>query len=247
MDLGFHSRVAVVTGGSRGIGRATAKLLAQEGAIVAVTYHSDGATADSLVREIQDQGNQACAVQLHLESEDSIYGALRRISETYGRIDILVNNAFATKVSQDSRTSRHFWPALYYYNTQGPYHVIEAAVPSMRANRWGRIVNVSSVLAVDGIPGFAWYAAAKSALHGLTRSLSKELGPFGILTNVVMPGYTLTEQQPLRVSTRNLKQAAAQLPLRRFPTPEEVAQVIVFLASSANSVITGEIVRASGG
>jgi len=248
MNLGLHGRVAVVTGGSRGIGRATARLLAQEGAIVAITYHTNTSAAESLVHEIHDQGGQACAVQLHLEAEDSIYAAFESICARYGRVDVLVNNAFASKPAADTATSsRHAWQTLYWYNIEGPYHVIEATLPSMRANRWGRIVNISSVLAVEGIPNFGWYAAAKSALHGLSRSLSRELGPFGILVNVVMPGFTLTEDQPVRVSPHHIERVAAELPLRRFPTPEEVASVIVFLASPANRIITGEIVRASGG
>ena len=131
-------------------------------------------------------------------------------------------------------------------NLEGAHLAIQAVLPSMRRNQWGRIVNVSSAVAADGYPGAATYGAAKAGLHGMTRTLAKELAPYGILTNVVMPGLTLTES--VRQSMPEMVEQAAKLsPIRHVPSPEEVASVIVFVASAANTTINGEVIRANGG
>ena len=176
MDLGLRGRVALVTGSSQGIGRATAILFAQEGARIAITYRNNRYKAENVA-------------------------------------------ASAT----------------------------HAALGSMRRHRWGRIVTLSSGLAVRGAAGSTAYSAAKSALHGMTRALFAELAAEGILINVVMAGLTLTEGVKARMSPRSLEQAAKSSPLRRLPAPEEVASTIVFLASAANTTVNGEIVLSSGG
>jgi 3-oxoacyl-[acyl-carrier protein] reductase len=132
-------------------------------------------------------------------------------------------------------------------NTEGPYAAIQAAVRSMRARGWGRIVNVSSGIAVDGLPGAGPYAFAKAGLHRLTRTLSKELGPAGILVNVVMPGATLTERNLAWMPDAVRQHIAEQSPIRRMLPPEEVVPAIVFLCSAVNTALTREIIRASGG
>jgi 3-oxoacyl-[acyl-carrier protein] reductase len=139
------------------------------------------------------------------------------------------------------------WQRLMRTNIEGVYSVIQAVLPAMRAQAWGRIVNVSSVAAEDGMPGFAWYSTSKAALHGLTRTLARELGPAGVLVNAVMPGGTLTSSVIEQVPAAALALQARQLPTRKLPRPEDVASTIVFLASAANTTMTGEIVRASGG
>jgi 3-oxoacyl-[acyl-carrier protein] reductase len=253
VDLGLKNRVAVVTGSSSGIGKAAALLLAQEGARVAATYHTQRDKAESVVAQIRDGGSDALAVQLDLASLESVQGAMALVIDRWGHIDILVNNA----VDWGSRLPANMpafedvpadeWRALLRANSEGPYVAIQAAVPSMRARGWGRIVNVSSGIAVDGLPGAGPYAVAKAGLHGLTRTLSKELGPAGILVNVVMPGATLTERNLAWMPDTIRDRIAEQSPIRRMLPPKEVVPMIVFLCSAANTAVTGEIIRASGG
>lgn len=140
-----------------------------------------------------------------------------------------------------------YWRPLLQANLDGHFAVMQAVLPSMRARSWGRIVNVSSTIASDGMAGVPHYAAAKAGLHGLTRSLAKEVGSAGILVNVVMPGLTLTERNLEQIHEATREQYAQAVPIGRLLTPEEVAQPIVFLGSAANSSITGAVVRASGG
>ena len=170
-----------------------------------------------------------------------------------GAVEVLVNNAVAwgdigpweAPLFEDRAPAS--WRPVLEANVEGHYHAIQGVLPSMRARSWGRIVNVSSTVAADGLPGSGPYGAAKAALHGLTRTLAKELGPAGILVNVVMPGLTLTETNVERFSAADLEPIAAATPLRRLLRADEVAPTIVFLASAANNALTGELVRASGG
>ena len=259
MDLGFKERIAMVTGSSQGIGRATAVLLGQEGAHVAVTYHDQREKAEAVVEEIGRAGGEAMAIGLDLASDESIHAAARMVIERWGRIDILVNNAVQHGARPPWKRSPPWsvppfedvpaneWRPLLRANTEGHYAAIQAALPSMRAQHWGRIVNLSSGIAADGLPGSAPYAAAKAALHGLTRTLSKELGPAGILVNVVMPGLTWTEQSATRVPPAIRERVEQTSPLRRVLPPEEVVPMIVFLCSAANTAVTGEVIRVSGG
>jgi 3-oxoacyl-[acyl-carrier protein] reductase len=253
MDLGLAERVALVTGSSRGIGRATAELFGREGARVVVTYPHHRDRADAVVAAIRDAGGDACVVFFDLGSHESIRAAAEAVLARWGRIDILVNNAVAwgQRAPDQAPAFEHLpadeWRPLLRANVEGAFAAVQAVVPTMRERRWGRIVNVSSGVAVDGLPGAGWYAAAKAALHGLTRTLAKELGPAGILTNVVMPGLTLTERNAERLPAAVREQLARASPIRRLLPPEEVAPTIVFLCSAANAAVTGEVVRASGG
>jgi 3-oxoacyl-[acyl-carrier protein] reductase len=252
MDLGLQGRIALITGSSRGIGKATARQFAREGAYVAVTYHASAGPAEDLAADIVSGGGHAMAIPMHLEALDSIESAVNTIQSHWGRIDILVNNAFdfaSRRISNapdfDSVPPDE-WQGILRTNIEGPLRLTQTVVPLMRRQRWGRIVNVSSVLAEDGLPGAAWYSTAKASLHGLTRTLSKELGPTGILVNAVMPGLTATDRLAL-IPRDRLERIEQNLPIRRVVQPEEVADVIVFLCSSTNAVVTGEILRVSGG
>ncbi|HEY2105286.1 MAG TPA: SDR family oxidoreductase [Candidatus Binataceae bacterium] len=251
MELGLKDRVALVTGSSRGIGRATAELLAREGARVAVTYHTLRERGETVAAGIRERGGDAFAIQLDISSDRSIRDAVAAAVARWGKIDILINNAIhggerAVVQSLFEDVPDDQWRSLLRGNFEGAHVAIGAVLPHMRRQRWGRIVNVSSVVAADGFPGGATYGAAKAALHGLTRTLAKELAPEGILTNVVMPGLTLTEAVR-RSMPEAVEQAAKVLPIRHVPSSEEVASVIVFVASAANTVINGEVIRANGG
>jgi NAD(P)-dependent dehydrogenase (short-subunit alcohol dehydrogenase family) len=253
MDFGLQGRVALVTGSSRGIGKAAALSFGRERARVAVTYRDQRDKAEAVVAEIQQAGGDAMAVALDLGSIDTIQAAVRSILERWERIDILVNNA----VQWGSRPPWNAppfedlppdeWRAVLRANAEGPYAAIQAVLPSMRSIGWGRIVNVSSGIAVDGLPGSGPYASAKAALHGLTRTLSKELGPAGILVNVVMPGLTLKDDSPVRLPDAVREAVEKTSPIRRLLRADEVVPTIVFLCSAVNTAVTGEIIRASGG
>jgi len=253
MDLDMESRVVLVTGSSQGIGQAAALAFAREGARVGVTYHANREKAEAIVETIREGGGDALAVKLDLASTESIREAVARIIERWSRLDVLVNNAVSwgdrgpREMPRFEDLSSDAWRGALRANVEGHFDAIQAVLPSMRARRWGRILNVSSGIAVDGMAGAATYGAAKAALHGLTRSLSIELGPAGILVNVVMPGLTLTEGMTARVPATFLKERAKASPIRRLLAPEEVVPMIVFLCSAANTAVTGEIIRASGG
>jgi 3-oxoacyl-[acyl-carrier protein] reductase len=251
MDLGLKGRVALVTGSSRGIGRATAEIFGREGALVAVTYHNQRERAEAVAAGIRERGGEAMVTRLDITSDQSISDAVDAVTARWNRIDILVNNA----VHGSERTvvqglfenvPSEQWRDLLRGNFEGAHVAIMAVLPYMRRNRWGRIVNVSSAVAADGYPGGATYGAAKAALHGLTRTLARELAPEGILTNVVMPGLTQTEAV-LNSMPQLVEQATKVSPIRHVPTPEEVASVIVFVASAANTTVNGEVIRANGG
>ena len=249
----MRGRVALVTGSSQGIGRATAILFAQEGARVAITYRNNSDKAEDVAATVRAFGTEAVVVPFDLASEDSIRSAMASVVDRWGQVDILINNAVqwasegpADESPFDEQPFERL-RAQVRANVEGTLAATHAAVATMRRNQWGRIVTVSSGLALRGAAGSAAYSAAKSALHGMTRALFAELAPEGILVNVVMAGLTLTERVKASMSPRSLEQVASTSPLRRLPTPEEVASTIVFLASAANTTVNGELVLSSGG
>jgi 3-oxoacyl-[acyl-carrier protein] reductase len=248
MDLQLADRVALVTGGSRGIGRAAARLLAREGARVAITYRSSADAAAEVAAE-----TDGIAVPLDLSDPASIRSAVDAVLDRWGRLDVLVSNAMDPSgltlfpPTPFEELPAESWQPFLRANVDGPYAVAQAVVPAMRAQGFGRIVMVSGTSGVDGLPGAAPLTAAKSALHGLMRTLTKELGPAGILVNVVLPGTTLTEHIAaiLPAAGRAAREQAS--PIRRLLTPEEVVPAVAFLGSPANTGVTGELVRVSGG
>lgn len=253
MNTGLDQRVAFVTGSSRGIGSAIARSFAREGARVAVTYRNNRDQAEAVADAIRAANGEALVIFFDLASDDSIRDAANRILGEWGRIDVLVNNAvqWATRTMSDAPPFERLPPAEWREalrpNIEGAYAAMQAVLPSMRERRWGRIVNISAVIARDGMRGAGWYATAKSALHGLTRSLAREVGSDGILVNVVMPGPTLTEAVIKNRSEAVLEPYVRASPIARLLQPEEIASTVVFLCSAANTAITGEIIRASGG
>jgi 3-oxoacyl-[acyl-carrier protein] reductase len=251
MDFGLQGRTAVVTGSSSGIGRSTAELLGREGARVAVTYCTNERGAQEAVAGICAAGGEAFAVRVDLASIGSIRAGVAAVRERWGGVDVLVNNAVAWGLRTPAtappfeRLSPAEWQDGLRTNLEGTFAMVQAVLPSMRERGWGRIVSVSSVAARDGLAGAGWYSAAKAGLHGLTRTLAREVGTAGVLANVVMPGLTMTGPV-VTLPPAVHENASAASAIGRVLEAKDVASVIGFLCSAANTAITGQIIRTSG-
>ncbi len=239
-------RVAFVTGGSRGIGRATVLELARAGHPVGFCYSSDDAGAKETVALAAETGTRVTAVQADVSVTDDVDRAFDTLEGELGPVTVLVNNAGITRDGLVARMSDDQWQAVIDTNLTGAFHTIRRATRSMMKARYGRIVNVASVGGHMGNSGQANYAAAKAGLLGLSRSIARELAPRGITCNVVALGpivTAMTEGMPDDWRAR----AEAVVPLGRFGTPEECAAVIAFLCSDAASYVTGALVPVDGG
>jgi 3-oxoacyl-[acyl-carrier protein] reductase len=240
------SRVAFVTGGSRGIGRATAVVLAAHGHRVALCYSHDEAGADETLREIDKVGPPGLAVKASVEDTAAVDAAFTEIETTVGPVELLVNNAGITRDGLLVRMTDESWNTVVNVDLTGAFHTIRRAVPKMMRARFGRIVNVSSVVAHGGGAGQANYAAAKAGLLGLSRSVARELGSRGITCNVVAPGPIVTGMTEA-MGEEWLTGVGALVPLGRPGTPEECAAVIAFLCSEPAGYVTGALVPVDGG
>jgi 3-oxoacyl-[acyl-carrier protein] reductase len=242
----WREQVALVTGGSRGIGRAAAARFAQAGARVAITYRSRKPEAEALVEEISKSGGEAMALQADFAESTAPALAVEAVVKRWGRLDILVNNAGLTRDTLVMRMSEADWDIVLQTNLRAAFLCSKAALKPMLKQRYGRIVNVSSLAGVAGNAGQANYSASKAGLIGLTKSLAKEVGSRNITVNAVAPGFIATELTsglPAELLER-ARQAAA---IQRIGTPDDVAPAIVFLASPDASYITGQVLGIDGG
>lgn len=241
----MNGRVALVTGASQGIGRACALELAKAGANVALAARNASKLGE-VASEIEAAGGRAMPLEMDLASEDSIKSATKAIVAHYGKIEILVNNGGITRDNLMLRMKLVDWNAVLNTNLTGAFLLTQAVSSSMLKARWGRIVNISSVVGETGQAGQANYAASKAGLIGLTMSLARELASRNITVNAVAPGYITTPM----TDVLNEQQRAAmltQIPLDRAGTPEDVAHAVVFLASDQASYITGHVLDVNGG
>lgn len=241
----LDGRVAVVTGGSRGIGRAIARDLAAAGARVAVCYRQREAEARALVDELGGLP-AALAMRCDVANEEDVKAFMDHAAEALGPVDVLVNNAGIARDGVLVFMDNARWNDVLATNLGGPFLCTRAVVRGMMVRRWGRIINIASASADAALPGQANYAASKAGLVGLTRALARELAPHGVLVNAVAPGLIETEMlEGLKPAVRErLLQGVA---LQRAGQPEEVARVVTFLASDAASYITGQTIAIDGG
>src|SRR5580658_6556265 len=241
----LDGRIALVTGASQGIGRACALELARAGATVALAARNEAKLAEA-VTEIESAGGKAAAFTLDIASEESIKAAAKAVLERFGKVEILVNCAGITRDGLMMAMKRADWDDVLSTNLTGAYLLTQAVIRPMIKNRWGRIINITSVVGRTGQAGQVNYAASKAGLIGLTRSLAREVASRGITVNAVAPGFIETPMTAV-LSEEQTKAMLATVPLGRRGTPKDVAQAVKFLASDAASYITGHVLDVNGG
>jgi 3-oxoacyl-[acyl-carrier protein] reductase len=241
----MNNRTALVTGASRGIGRACALALAKAGARVAVAARQTD-KLEEVAGEIRALGGEAFVVPMDLSAPDSIKEAATRVAKEFGRIEILINNAGLTRDSLAMRMKREDWDIVIQTNLSGAFFTIQQVLPGMIRERWGRIVNIASVVGESGNAGQANYAASKAGLIGLTKSLAQEVASRNVTVNAVAPGFIETDMTAKLSDEQKVKIVEA-VPLRRIGTAEDVASAVRFLASGEASYITGHVLDVNGG
>ncbi len=241
----LKGRIALVTGASQGIGRACALELARAGATVALAARNESKLAETAA-EIESAGGQAAAFALDVASEESIKAGAKAILDRFGKVEILVNNAGITRDGLVLRMKRPDWDDVVGTNLTGAFLLTQALLSAMLRNRWGRIINITSVVGRTGQAGQVNYAASKAGLIGMTRSLAREVASRGITVNAVAPGYIETPMTAV-LDEKQREAMMGQIPLGRPGTDLEIAQSVAFLASDAAAYITGHVLDVNGG
>ena len=243
--MNLEGRVALVTGASQGIGHACALTLARHGASIAVAARNQQ-KLEELAAAITAAGGKAAAFPVDVSDEDQIKSAIKSAIAHFGKIDILVNNAGITRDQLVMRMKRADWDAVLTTNLTSAYLCIQNVIPSMLKQRWGRIINITSIFGQMGQAGQANYAASKAGLIGLTMAIAREVASRNITSNAIAPGFIETSMTAA-LSEEFKQSAVKQIPLGRVGTPEDIASAVTFLASDDASYITGHVLNVNGG
>ncbi|MCL5021015.1 MAG: 3-oxoacyl-[acyl-carrier-protein] reductase [Bacteroidetes bacterium] len=246
MPSTLEGKTALVTGGARGIGRAVVLELAKNGADVAFTYRSSGQLVESVVSEIGAMGRKALPIEADATSTASAAEVMGKVVAEFKRLDILVNNAGITKDNLLLRMSEDEWDLVISTNMKSVFNYTKAAARTMMGQRYGKIINLSSVVGIKGNAGQSNYSASKAGIIGFTKSIAKELASRNILVNAVAPGYIDTDMTAALTEDQR-KAVIDTIPLKRVAKPEEVAKVVLFLASPDSDYITGQVISVDGG
>ncbi len=244
--MGLEGKTALVTGGARGIGRAITLELARSGADVAFTYRSSARLAESLLADVKSLGRKAIGIEADATSTKGAAEVVEKVVSEFKRLDILVNNAGITKDNLLLRMQEEDWDAVMQTNLKSVFNYTKAAARTMMGQRYGRIINLSSVVGLKGNAGQSNYAASKAGIIGFTKSIARELASRNVLVNAVAPGYIETDMTAA-LTEEQRKAVTEAIPLKRVARPEEVARVVLFLASSDADYITGQVISVDGG
>ena len=239
-------KVALVTGGSKGIGQKVCLALANDNTVIAVGFHNDSAGAEKTVEIIIQKGLQAFAIHIDIGNSESVDSAFSDIEKESGVVSILVNNAGITKDNVLPRMPEDDWDSVLNTNLKGGFRATKRAIKGMIKNKWGRIIYISSVVGVDGNSGQSNYAASKAGIIGFAKSISKEVGSRNITSNVVAPGYIETDMTS--AFTEEQKEVILdKISIKRLGKGEDIANIVSFLASNESEYITGQVIKVDGG
>ena len=242
----LSEKIAIVTGGGRGIGRAISQRLAAMGAMVYINYVSGAGPAEETRKLIEDAGGRAAIVQFDVADGGAVQAAFKEVVAASGSIDILVNNAGITRDGLLARMKEDDWAAVLATNLTGAFNCVKAAAKPMMKKKWGRIVNISSVVGFAGNGGQVNYASAKAGLTGLTKSMAREFASRNITVNCVAPGYIVTEMTAAMTEDARVKMLG-EIPMGSLGTPEDVAGAVSYLVSEDGRYVTGQTLHVNGG
>ncbi len=244
--MSINGKTALITGGSRGIGRAIALRLAKEGVRIAVNYKTNEEAAQWVVNAVEEMGGEAIAVDADVSQSAEVEDMVKRVLDSWGSVDILVNNAGIIHDSLLMRMTEEVWDDVVNTNLKGTFNCTKAVLRFMVRQRWGRIINVVSVVGLEGNPGQSNYAASKAGVIAFSRSIAKEVASRNITVNAVAPGYISTEIVA-DLSPEFKELILSRIPQNRFGTVDDVANMVGYLASGEAGYITGEVIRVDGG
>ena len=244
--MSLEGRVALVTGGSRGIGRAIVECLAKNGAKVAFVYNSNSEAAESVVESLKADGCETMAIQADVRSKESADKVIADVVEAWGSVDILVNNAGIIRDGLLATMEAQQWQDVIDTNLTSVFNFCQAATRQMMSQRYGRIINMSSVAADVSNPGQANYAASKGGVEGFTRCIATELARRGVTANAVAPGFIETDMTEAVVNAAGAE-IKKKIPVRRLGQPDDIANAVLFFAQESSSYVTGQVLKVDGG